>query len=223
MFMNADLTESNYISQGLWGYDGVAYPTEASEPRMSVISGATSPANSYTQISTVIEDPDSSYLKFALTEFSALRITGGAYAGKYATTSVITAAITRLRVQADTDPTDKLFGTLTLYGEKDEEIGGGNQFEEINAQTGTSYEFTSGDFVDGVTAENASTSTYDVPDGLGRKGNVITLLNKGAGEVIITVAGSDTLGSTDNKCAEGKAISILKTDTTEWWVIGGSA
>ena len=135
-----------------------------------------------------------------------------------------TAAITNYLIEHLTDPTNKLFGTLTLYGELDEEIGGGAGFEAVNVQTGTTYEFVNADLVDVVTANNAAASTYDIPDGLGNTGgSQLSLLNIGAGEVTITVAGTDTLGSTDNKCITGKAITVLKTTATEWRVIGGSA
>jgi hypothetical protein len=174
-------------------------------------------------ISIGVEYPNSSFRKVITSSWGHTRDATSLLSGHSYVSSIVTDPITRLRIQTDNDPTDELFGILTLYGELDEEIGGGNQFESINAQTGITYEFVLSDFVNGVTALNAADSTYDVPDGLGRKGNVITMLNQGAGVVTVTVAGSDVLGSTENKCEQGKAISILKTDTAEWWVIGGTA
>ena len=99
----------------------------------------------------------------------------------------------------------------------------GNGYEAINAQTGTTYDFVAQDLVDLVTANNASASTYNITDGFGAVGKALELLNIGAGEVTITVAGSDTLGSSNNKCATGNNIKIVKTGATTWWVMGGTA
>lgn len=96
-------------------------------------------------------------------------------------------------------------------------------FDGVNPQAGLTYEFVVADLKDLVTAENAAASTYSVPDGLGTPGMAINLYNRGAGEVTITMAGTDTLNTTDNNCAQGKAISIVKVAATEWAVIGGTA
>jgi hypothetical protein len=117
-----------------------------------------------------------------------------------------------------------MFGTVYLYGEKDEEIGGGAGFEQINAQTGTTYEFTAADLVDAVTANNAAASTYSIPDSLGNTGgSQLTILNIGAGAVTVDCPGSDTLSSTLNTIAQGEAMTILKTGATTWWCVGGSS
>jgi len=95
-------------------------------------------------------------------------------------------------------------------------------FSGVNAQTGTTYEFVSSDLSDLVTASNAAASTYDVPDSFAEVGETLSILNIGAGTVTITVAGSDTLGSTDNDLTTGKAGTLVKTAATTWWLIGGA-
>jgi hypothetical protein len=96
-------------------------------------------------------------------------------------------------------------------------------FADINAQTGTTYEFVVGDLVEGVSANNVAASTYSVPDSLGQIGNTLTLINIGVGPVTVDMAGTDTLISTDNICETLKAITIVKMTATSWIVIGGSA
>jgi hypothetical protein len=122
LFLNADTTAANYHNQHSGSYNGSGFAVESAEPKMAFISGATSPAASMAQISVVIEDPNSANLKGFRTEYGYYRTTDAIYVGASFTSSAITAAITRIRIQTDNDPTDELFGTLTLYGEKNEDI-----------------------------------------------------------------------------------------------------
>lgn len=96
-------------------------------------------------------------------------------------------------------------------------------FSGVNDQTGTTYEFVATDLTDGVVANNAAASVYDIPDSLGGAGDTITVYNKGAGVVTIEMAGTDTLDTSDNSCAQGKAVTCFKIAATVWAVIGGSA
>jgi hypothetical protein len=120
---------------------------------------------------------------------------------------------------ADTNWRVALSGVPQLINVNDFATG----FSSVNAQTGTTYSFVESDLVRCVTANNAAASTYDIPDSLASDGETLNLLNIGAGEVTITVAGTDTLASSNNKCAQGKAITILCVGGNTWHVIGGSA
>jgi hypothetical protein len=103
----------------------------------------------------------------------------------------------------------------------DPDSGGG--FSAINDEIGTTYTFVAQDLVDCVVASNVAASTYSIPDSLGAVGETLNLYNKGAGTVTIDMAGTDTLDTTANDCAQYKAITILKIAATVWAVIGGSA
>ena len=95
-------------------------------------------------------------------------------------------------------------------------------FGGVNAQTGTSYAFADSDLALLVTASNGSASAYTIPDGLGAIGETLNLLNIGAGTVTVSVPGTDTLGSSANDVATGKAATIVKTAATTWWLVGGA-
>jgi hypothetical protein len=96
-------------------------------------------------------------------------------------------------------------------------------FGGVNAQTGTTYTFADADLAELVTASNAAASTYSIPDSLAAVGETLNVLNIGAGTVTVDCPGTDTLASTANNLATGKAGTIVKTAATTWWLIGGSA
>ncbi len=95
-------------------------------------------------------------------------------------------------------------------------------FDDVNDETGTTYQFLGEDLTKAVVANNASASVYDIGDGLGVVGNVLNLYNKGAGTVTIEMAGTDTLDTSDNDCLQYHAVTMLKIAATVWAVIGGS-
>lgn len=98
-------------------------------------------------------------------------------------------------------------------------------FGVVRDLTGTAEDFVEADAGQLVTASNAAASIYTIPANASVAydiGATLNLFNKGAGEVTIALT-TDTLSSTDNKCAQGKGVTCLKVATTEWWVIGGSA
>ena len=95
-------------------------------------------------------------------------------------------------------------------------------FLDVNDQTGTTYTFVAGDLIECVIAFNGSASTYSIPDSLGSAGDTLNVYNKGAGTVTIDMAGTDTLNTADNDCAQYKAVTCLKIASTVWAVIGGS-
>lgn len=222
-YLNADTTAGNYNAQHNHAFNASNFATESATAIVAYGSAAGSPASDYTQIECVIEEPNSAHNKLIMSRYTANVDTNQQRVGMSAVTSIITAAITRVRIQTDNDPTDELFGILTLYGEKDEDIGGGTGFDSINDQTGVTYEFVVGDIAAAVVANNAAASTYDIPDGYADAGATLTVYNKGAGAVTIEMAGTDTLDSSDNTCEQYKAVTLLKIATTVWTVIGGSA
>lgn len=117
-----------------------------------------------------------------------------------------------------TDWKHALTGTPEIVNINDFATG----FGGVNPQTGTTYTFADSDLALLVTASNASASAYDIPDSLGAVGETLNLLNIGVGTVTIAVPGTDTLASTANDIATGKAATIVKTAATTWWVVGGA-
>ena len=111
-----------------------------------------------------------------------------------------------------------LIGTPEIVNINDFATG----FGGVNPQTGTTYTFADNDLALLVTASNAASSAYDIPDSLGAVGETLNLLNIGVGTVTIAVPGTDTLASTANDVATGKAATIVKTAATTWWVVGGA-
>jgi hypothetical protein len=98
-------------------------------------------------------------------------------------------------------------------------------FGVVRDLTGTAEDFVEADAGQLVTGNNASASVYTIPANSAVPydiGTTLPFFNKGAGEVTIALT-TDTLSSTDNKCAQGKTVTCLKVAATEWWVIGGSA
>lgn len=119
MYFNADTTDTNYYSQQVYGINAVANGGEAAVASICQVAGSTAVGKSDVQI--VIEDPAGSELKTALAQWGNYR-TGGdesTTGQRYLTHDSMTAAITRLRLQAANDPTDQLTGTLFLYGQKE--------------------------------------------------------------------------------------------------------
>jgi hypothetical protein len=224
IYLNADTTASNYHSQQCGGHNGAASMGEGAYPNVALIAGASSVSNEYAQVTIEIENPGSSYNKTALGRVATNFSTDELFTGVFAVNSIITAAITRIRIDDDA-ASGLLFGDLSLYGEQDEEIGGGNSFAGVNLQTGTTYTFTPNDLNQLVSASNASASTYSIPDSFLSVGAVLSLYNAGAGEVTVSMAGgaSDTIETSANKCAQYKGITLIKRTATSWVVVGGTA
>lgn len=116
-FINSDTTASNYHAQRIIGTDGATSAAELSNPTIAVVCAGTAPSNSYTPIRAVLEDYTGSNLKNVFCTFGAYHATNAMFAGTYFAISNITAAVTRVRIKTNNDPTDQLFGTLRLYGE----------------------------------------------------------------------------------------------------------
>lgn len=95
----------------------------------------------------------------------------------------------------------------------------------VKNETGTTYDFVLADGGQLVTFTNVAAIAATIPANSGTAfpiGTRIDVLNMGAGDVTIGIT-TDTLSSTDNVCAQGKAVTLIKVAATEWWVIGGTA
>jgi carbon monoxide dehydrogenase subunit G len=124
MFFNSDTTTANYHFQYLAAYNGTALVSEAAEARIGNISAASAPTDSYTSFRIAIEDYAGSTLKSANNVFTQLRLAGEIFGGTYDMSHTsMTAAITRVRIRSLNHPTDKIIGTLRIYGEKEETLG----------------------------------------------------------------------------------------------------
>ena len=117
IYLNADTTAANYHTQINETNNGSAVSSESPIPLISRSSGASSPANYYTTVMIVIEDYAGSNIKTATCIENVQQNTDDMRAGVVCVVSAITAAVTRVRIQTDNDPTNQLFGTLRLYGE----------------------------------------------------------------------------------------------------------
>jgi hypothetical protein len=117
LYMNADTTASNYHRQWVGGSNNSTTGSEVAEARIGSAAAASSPSGSYSYLKLTIEDYAGSNLKIATSISNTYRDTDNIQVLLTSTVSSITAAITRIRIQTDNDPTDQLFGTLRLYGE----------------------------------------------------------------------------------------------------------
>lgn len=116
-FLNTDTTVANYHTQRIQGDNGTSSSAEANSTDVGGITADSSPANSYTVFEAIIEDYAGSNLKIIQSTSCAYRAADTSHFSFRMVTSAITAAVTRVRIQTDNDPTDQLFGTLRLYGE----------------------------------------------------------------------------------------------------------
>jgi hypothetical protein len=118
MFINTDTTVANYHRQNNSSYDAAHSVTEAAAPSIGSVAADSSPANVYTDVTIHIINYAGTYIKNFRSDFvGQLASATQVIVGPVGTTSSITAAITRLRIQTDNHSTDQLFGTLRLYGE----------------------------------------------------------------------------------------------------------
>lgn len=117
-YFNAETTDADYHRQMVSAVNGAALANEGSDSYIGNAPGATSPSGSHAYLELVIENyNDSTMLKYARATYGAYRDADEIRMGTMVVYSPVTSAVTRVRVQADTDPTDALFGVLRLYGE----------------------------------------------------------------------------------------------------------
>ena len=126
LYFNEELVDANYRSQLNDGDAGTSGTPGAATPRIFSTSAGGSPANSITNLR--IEIPryeEVGYKKSALSSYTASYGAAALFNGNSFVESQITAAITRVRLRTDNNPTDQLTGNLKLYGERVEAVGGG--------------------------------------------------------------------------------------------------
>ena len=128
-----------------------------------------------------------------------------------------------------------LLGELTVDTDKDVVVvhdgatAGGfpllKQRPFFNAQTGTSYTLTAADSAKVITMNNASAITVTVPSGVFVAGDVITVLQIGAGQVTFSASGT-TITSTGATAASPKiraqyaAAQVICTGTNTFTIVG---
>jgi hypothetical protein len=117
IYMNSDTTASNYYQQRLIGDGASPKASEAANPTIGFSPAGSSPAGAYGNMLITIEDYAGANTKMATNIEAGPRASNDLRAGIYLVESALTAAITRIRIQTDNDPTDQFFGTLRLYGE----------------------------------------------------------------------------------------------------------
>jgi hypothetical protein len=117
LFMNDDVSNGNYWTQENIAVNGGPYGGKADYPRVALIAGNGSPANSYSRGCIVLGDYRDAWLKSARCSFTTYmntdQIATGVISAHHTT---MTAAITRLRLRADGHDTDGLLGVARLYG-----------------------------------------------------------------------------------------------------------
>jgi hypothetical protein len=117
MYINADTTDANYHFQQITAVDDGVIDTEGSTAVIAVLPTSSSPADSYARILATIEGYAGANLKQVRCEADSYVATDSVRVGTIVNVSSITAAITRLRIQASDHPTSGILGTLSLYGE----------------------------------------------------------------------------------------------------------
>ena len=120
ILFNGDATTANYFYQRLAGLNaGTSVPASATT-RCATVTGATNAvANSITDVAIEIENPNSSFVKSAISHYRLMQTATAAESGSNATWNPsITVPLTAITIRTDNDPTDTLTGTLILYGEK---------------------------------------------------------------------------------------------------------
>jgi hypothetical protein len=182
------------------------------------VPAATSPANSYANVCIVIEDYDGSNLKGALCSTYSMYDTAATLVGWFGVKSSITAAITRVRIRTDNDPTDQLLGTMTLYGERQTTLGGGTPTPVDNATTPytlvladayTCQRFTAAS--PAVTIPVEASVNYPV-------GTEISIRQAGTGTLTLTTT-SLTINGTVPSWAQHVEVKFRKVATDTWDVI----
>ena len=216
IFFNADTTLSNYHEQASLALNNANSSAEAtSSSRISFVPAASSPANSYANISIVIEDYDGSNRKGALSSTYSMYDTAATLVGFFGVKSSITDAITRVRIRTDNHATDQLLGTLTLYGEKQTTLGGGTPTPVDNATTPytlaladayTCQRFTAAS--PAVTIPTNAAVAYPI-------GTEIYIRQAGTGTLTLTTTGL-TINGTVPTWAQHVEVKFRKVATDTW-------
>ena len=109
---------------------------------------------------------------------------------------------------------------------------GAGGVEAVNAQVGTTYTFVLTDKDDLVTASNASAQTYTIPLNSSVAfpiGTLINLIQIGAGQVTVVIAGGGAFASTGATStapktrAQYSVMTLIKAGTDTWYATGDVA
>lgn len=117
LFFNNDTTAGNYYYQANRGNNTSSTATEGNIPYCGNVPANTSLADTYNVFRMVIENPDGTNIKQAMTTFNANYTTANMMIGDVGTIWNVATALSRIQIQTDNHATDQLFGTLRLYGE----------------------------------------------------------------------------------------------------------
>lgn len=118
MLYNSDTTDSNYYRQNAFVASGSQSATTSNAPVAMISPAGSSPSAAYTSVRIVVEDYAGGNKKNSISTFVFHSDTSSVYAGNVGAVWTGTDAITRIRIRTDNDPTDQLYGTLRLYGER---------------------------------------------------------------------------------------------------------
>ena len=124
LFFNEDLTVANYKKQNLYARSGVVTGNASDNAQICLVTTdyASAIPNNYATFKITMENPmAASFVKTATSSSHATENTINGYERIIATfgiTSSVTDPITRIRMQTDNEPTDRLVGNFQIYGER---------------------------------------------------------------------------------------------------------
>ena len=118
IYFNSDTTDSNYHRQNNITANGSADNGETAVPIIALINGGTSTSGYFSTFEITVEAPESGYSKMARSHQAMADNSASLRVGDRGVLWTGTAAITRIRLQADGSPTDEAIGTVICYGER---------------------------------------------------------------------------------------------------------
>ena len=118
MLYNGDTAATNYHSQTGVSFNaaGIA-PSEAAEPIVGTVPGATAVSGAMLPFRVQIEGYAGSNLKTVVNPLAVYRSADNIASGIYGHHWDSPSAITRVQIRSSTSPTNAIFGTVRLYGE----------------------------------------------------------------------------------------------------------
>jgi hypothetical protein len=116
--VNLNGTTTGYRFTQNFSQDSGSGAAGGATPDIASVAGGTAPANEYSSVHIIIEDyADTVPVKNVQSTFSGGITSASVLTGLGFVRSSTTAAVTRVQLLTDNDPTDELTGKLTLYGE----------------------------------------------------------------------------------------------------------
>lgn len=159
LYLNTDFTAANYHRQITAAYNAGNVSSEAAVPMAGSIVGATGLADTYTDVTIEIADPDGGQLKQGTARWMSHRIADAIYVGQSGFVSAITAPITTITLRTDNHPTDGLLGTYILYGEKEVEVAASTYLAPASATINAE------ELIEEVTVTAGAVSFVNIPSG----------------------------------------------------------